>query len=140
MRPRLVLPIEIGNPFGDQSFTLFSGFELDRMGALVALSLAFLGYVIVNGAFKLYINTYKGRLGERMLRRLRYQLVDRVLRFPVLAIPSRAQFRNRHDDQGRGRSARRLHRRGLRDARHFWWARRWPRCFSSCCRAGRSAW
>ncbi len=77
-----VLPIEIGNPFGDQSFTLFSGFELDRMGALVALSLAFLGYVIVNGGFKLYINTYKGRLGERMLRRLRYQLVDRVLRFP----------------------------------------------------------
>ena len=43
---------------------------------------AFLGYVIINGAFKLYINTYKGRLGERMLRRLRYQLVDRVLRFP----------------------------------------------------------
>ncbi|MEW9836328.1 ABC transporter transmembrane domain-containing protein [Mesorhizobium marinum] len=77
-----VLPITIGNPFGDQSFTLFSGFELDRMGALIALSLAFLGYVIINGAFKLYINTYKGRLGERMLRRLRYQLVDRVLRFP----------------------------------------------------------
>ncbi len=77
-----VLPVVVGNPFGDQSFTLFSGFDLDRMGALVALSLAFLGYVIINGAFKLYINTYKGRLGERMLRRLRYQLVDRVLRFP----------------------------------------------------------
>ncbi|MEP9389159.1 ABC transporter transmembrane domain-containing protein [Mesorhizobium sp. KR9-304] len=77
-----VLPIEIGNPFGEQTFTLFSGFDLDRMGALVALSAAFLGYVIINGAFKLYINTYKGRLGERMLRRLRYQLVDRVLRFP----------------------------------------------------------
>ena len=26
-----VLPIQIGNPFGDQSFTLFSGFDLDRM-------------------------------------------------------------------------------------------------------------
>lgn len=77
-----VLPVVVSNPFGDQSFTLFSGFDLDRMGALVALSLAFLGYVIINGAFKLYINTYKGRLGERMLRRLRYQLVDRVLRFP----------------------------------------------------------
>ena len=64
-------------------FTLFSGFELDRMGALIALSMAFLGYVIINGMFKLYINTYKGRLGERMLRRLRYQLVDRVLRFPM---------------------------------------------------------
>ncbi|MCC2688325.1 MAG: hypothetical protein K0S21_1128 [Rhizobiaceae bacterium] len=80
---QMVLPIEIGNPFGEGSITIFEGFELDRMGALVALSMAFLGYVIVNGLFKLYINTYKGRLGERMLRRLRYQLVDRVLRFPM---------------------------------------------------------
>ncbi|MBX3581624.1 MAG: ABC transporter ATP-binding protein [Rhizobiaceae bacterium] len=77
-----VMPVVIGNPFGDQSFTLFEGFEVGRMGALIALSMAFLGYVIINGWFKLYINTYKGRLGERMLRRLRYQLVDRVLRFP----------------------------------------------------------
>jgi len=78
-----VLPISIPNPFNDQSLTIFSGFELDRMGALVALSLAFLGYVIINGLFKVYINIYKGRLGERMLRRLRYQLVDRILRFPI---------------------------------------------------------
>jgi putative ABC transport system ATP-binding protein len=78
-----VLPISIPNPFNDQSLTLFEGFELERMGALVALSLAFLGYVIINGLFKVYINIYKGRLGERMLRRLRYQLVDRILRFPI---------------------------------------------------------
>ncbi len=78
-----VLPITVSNPFGEGSLTLFGGFELDRMGALIALSMAFLGYVIINGMFKLYINTYKGRLGERMLRRLRYQLVDRVLRFPM---------------------------------------------------------
>ncbi|MEQ1944178.1 ABC transporter transmembrane domain-containing protein [Mesorhizobium sp. VNQ89] len=77
-----VMPVVVSNPFGDQSVTLFEGFEVGRMGALIALSLAFLGYVIINGWFKLYINTYKGRLGERMLRRLRYQLVDRVLRFP----------------------------------------------------------
>ncbi|MBL8579458.1 MAG: ABC transporter ATP-binding protein [Mesorhizobium sp.] len=77
-----VMPVVVSNPFGDQSFTIFEGFEVGRMGALIALSLAFLGYVIINGWFKLYINTYKGRLGERMLRRLRYQLVDRVLRFP----------------------------------------------------------
>jgi putative ABC transport system ATP-binding protein len=42
----------------------------------------FLLLVMVNGLFKLYINTYKGRLGERMLRRIRFELVDRVLRFP----------------------------------------------------------
>jgi putative ABC transport system ATP-binding protein len=66
---------------------IFSGFELDRIGLLMALSLAFLTLVIVNGLFKFYINLYKGRLGERMLRRLRFELVDRVLRFPM------AQFR-----------------------------------------------
>ena len=48
----------------------------------MALSGVFLLLVIINGLFKFYINTYKGRLGERMLRRLRFELVDRVLRFP----------------------------------------------------------
>ncbi len=49
---------------------------------LFALSLVFLLLVVINGLFKFYINTYKGRLGERMLRRIRFELVDRVLRFP----------------------------------------------------------
>ena len=61
---------------------LFPGIQLDRMGTLFALSMVFLLLVIINGLFKFYINTYKGRLGERMLRRIRYELVDRVLRFP----------------------------------------------------------
>jgi putative ABC transport system ATP-binding protein len=61
---------------------IFSGFELSRLQLLLALSGVFLVLVIVNGLFKLYINTYKGRLGERMLRRLRYDLVDRIVRFP----------------------------------------------------------
>lgn len=61
---------------------LFDGLQLDRTQTLVALSMVFLLLVIVNGVFKLYINTYKGRLGERMLRRIRFELVDRVLRFP----------------------------------------------------------
>ena len=42
----------------------------------------FLVLVIINGLFKFYINTYKGRLGERLLRRIRFELVDRILRFP----------------------------------------------------------
>ncbi|WP_119387845.1 ABC transporter transmembrane domain-containing protein [Taklimakanibacter lacteus] len=61
---------------------LFEGFHLSRFGMLMALSAAFLLLVVVNGLFKFYINTFKGRLGERMLRRLRFQLIDRVLRFP----------------------------------------------------------
>ncbi|MGE0212841.1 MAG: ABC transporter transmembrane domain-containing protein [Parvibaculaceae bacterium] len=62
---------------------LFGGLDLDRLSTLMALSGVFLALVIVNGLFKFYINTYKGRLGERMLRRLRFDLVDRVLRFPM---------------------------------------------------------
>ncbi|MDE1159452.1 MAG: ABC transporter ATP-binding protein [Neorhizobium sp.] len=60
----------------------FDGFELNRMAMLMALSGVFLLLVIVNGLFKFYINVYKGRLGERLLRRIRYELVDRLLRFP----------------------------------------------------------
>jgi putative ABC transport system ATP-binding protein len=61
---------------------VFRGLELTRFQMLIALSLVFLALVVLNGLFKLYINTYKGRLGERMLRRIRFELVDRVLRFP----------------------------------------------------------
>jgi putative ABC transport system ATP-binding protein len=62
----------------------FEGFPLGRVGTLMALSTVFLGLVVLNGLFKFYINTYKGRLGERMLRRIRFSLVDRVLRFPPI--------------------------------------------------------
>ncbi len=62
---------------------IFSGFELDRFGYLVAMSMVFLLLVCINGLFKFYINTFKGRLGERTLRRLRFDLVDRIMRFPA---------------------------------------------------------
>lgn len=64
-------------------FELFSGFDLPRLQMLFALAGTFLTLIIINGLFKFYINTYKGRLGERMLRRIRFSLVDRLLRFPV---------------------------------------------------------
>ncbi|NLS03987.1 ABC transporter ATP-binding protein [Rhizobium sp. P32RR-XVIII] len=60
----------------------FEGIQLNRLQMLMALSLVFLALVVLNGLFKFYINTYKGRLGERMLRRIRFELIDRVLRFP----------------------------------------------------------
>ena len=75
MRVEFALPF-----FGNVVF--FPGIELNRLQMLMALSLVFLALVVVNGLFKLYINTYKGRLGERLLRRIRFELVDRVLRFP----------------------------------------------------------
>ncbi|MGE0119358.1 MAG: ABC transporter transmembrane domain-containing protein [Dongiaceae bacterium] len=68
----------------DGVLDVFAGFEMERIPYLIALSLTFLLLVLINGGFKLQINTMKGRLGERMLRRLRYELFDRVLRFPLL--------------------------------------------------------
>jgi putative ABC transport system ATP-binding protein len=59
------------------------GFEFDQIAYLMLLCAAFLALVLINGAFKYYINTFKGRLGERMLRRFRYQLYQRMLLFPL---------------------------------------------------------
>ncbi|MFQ5959117.1 MAG: ABC transporter transmembrane domain-containing protein [Alphaproteobacteria bacterium] len=56
---------------------------LDQLALLFTLCGLFFGLVLINGGFKYYINVYKGRLGERMLRRLRYQLYSRILRFPL---------------------------------------------------------
>lgn len=57
-------------------------FDFEQLAYLVLMCCAFLVIVLINGAFKYYINVSKGRLGERMLRRLRYTLYSRVLRFP----------------------------------------------------------
>lgn len=59
------------------------GMEMGQIPYLFALSGIFLILVFINGGFKYYINVYKGQLGERMLRRLRYELYARVLRFPL---------------------------------------------------------
>ncbi|HYD15247.1 MAG TPA: ABC transporter ATP-binding protein, partial [Hyphomicrobium sp.] len=61
---------------------LFDGIEVTQLLYLVIMSFLFLAAVVVNGQFKKTINTQKGRMGERMLRRLRYELYDRILRFP----------------------------------------------------------
>jgi putative ABC transport system ATP-binding protein len=61
----------------------FLGFELDQLDYLFALSGAFLVLVFINGGFKYAVNVYRGVVGERMLRRLRYQLVAHVMRFPI---------------------------------------------------------
>ncbi|WP_417430832.1 ATP-binding cassette domain-containing protein [Kiloniella sp.] len=75
-------------PFGEEIFghpiILIEGFDLTQISLLFALCFSFLCLVLVNGLFKFVINTLKGQLGERMLRRLRFELTDRILRFPVM--------------------------------------------------------
>src|SRR5947209_18738654 len=62
----------------------FLGLDLERLPYLLALSILFLGLIVVNGWLKFQINTMKGWMGERMLRRLRFSLFDHILRFPLM--------------------------------------------------------
>jgi putative ABC transport system ATP-binding protein len=79
--PFLNLSFEWPAWLGGGTIELFRGFEVGRVGLLFGLSAIFLVFVIINGAFKYWINVAKGALGERMLRRMRFDLFSLVLRF-----------------------------------------------------------
>ncbi len=81
--PFLSLKLTLPGFLGGGSLPLFEGFALHQIPYLVALTLSFLALIIVMGFLKFQINTMKGRMGERMLRRLRYLLFDQILRFPL---------------------------------------------------------
>lgn len=86
--PLLYLTLElpkriINDAIGAQTSTInFAGFQLGQVTFLGVLCGAFLLSVLLHGLLKMRINTMKGVLSERMLRRLRYQLISRILRFP----------------------------------------------------------
>ena len=82
-QPFLALDLPFGEEIFGRAVQLFEGLQLVQPDMLLALSFGFLALVLVNGMFKLVINTRKGRLGERLLRRLRFELADRILRFPL---------------------------------------------------------
>ncbi|HKH35482.1 MAG TPA: ABC transporter ATP-binding protein [Beijerinckiaceae bacterium] len=73
---------------GGVRFTFFEGFQVDRLTLLFGLSGLFLFFVLINGGFKYWINVAKGALGERMLRRMRFDLFALVLRFTPEALRS----------------------------------------------------
>ncbi|NMM44730.1 cyclic nucleotide-binding domain-containing protein [Rhodospirillaceae bacterium KN72] len=64
-------------------FTELIGIEVERLTYLLLLCGLFLALVCINGVFKMRINTFVGIMSERLLRRLRYILVERTLRFPL---------------------------------------------------------
>ena len=65
---------------GGGTVQLLNGWTMTPFAYLMALSGLFLFFVLVNGAFKYYINVHKGILAERMLRRLRFDLFSLLLR------------------------------------------------------------
>jgi len=58
-------------------------FAVPQWMFLTIVCMLFLLLVILNNGLKFHINTTKGRTAERLLRRLRYALFSRVLRFPI---------------------------------------------------------
>jgi len=58
------------------------GFELTQIQFLLALCFGYLGAVLVHGLLKMRLNTMKGVTAERLLRRFRFTLISRMLRFP----------------------------------------------------------
>ena len=80
--PFLVWELDLSAILPGKVLRIFDGFQVDQLGYLVTMSFVFLAAVVINGQFKKTINTQKGRMGERMLRRMRYELYDRILRFP----------------------------------------------------------
>ncbi len=81
----LELPKQIINDaIGGKAFPVtVLGYEFDQISYLVGLSFAYLFMVLASGLLKMKTNTYKGIVGERMLRRFRFELVRRIIRFPL---------------------------------------------------------
>lgn len=77
--PKRIINDAIGGSGAD--ITYF-GVTLTQTQFLMTLCLGFLLAVLANGLLKMRINTMKGVLAERMLRRFRFQLLTRMMRFP----------------------------------------------------------
>ena len=80
----LELPKQIINGAIDSdvsNITVF-GMTFSQVEYLMVLSTGFLVAVLAHGLLKMRINTMKGVLAERLLRRFRYTLISRILRFP----------------------------------------------------------
>ncbi len=58
------------------------GFEIPQVTFLMILCGLFLFTVTVHGLLKMRVNTMQGIMAERLLRRLRFTLIARIMRFP----------------------------------------------------------
>ena len=86
--PKSIIDRAIGGGGGGPPYSAsLLGIEIpffgDQITFLITLCFAFMGAVVLNNGLKYYINVYKGRLAERLLRRLRFDLFSHVLRFPM---------------------------------------------------------
>jgi len=77
--PKRIINDAIGGSGNDVSLL---GITFSQVQFLFILCICFLLTVLANGLLKMRINTMKGVLAERLLRRFRFQLLTRISRFP----------------------------------------------------------
>ncbi|WP_395759954.1 ABC transporter transmembrane domain-containing protein [Candidatus Raskinella chloraquaticus] len=77
----LSFSIDLPDFLGGWSVPVFSGFLFNQLHYLLVLSGIFLLLTLINGWFRYEINLRKGVLGERMMRRLRFDLFATLLCF-----------------------------------------------------------
>jgi len=73
----------INEALGENPTPEFMGRQWDQLDLLFTLCGLFLVVVLIQGCLKYFVNVYAGVVAERELRRLRYQLYNHVLRFPL---------------------------------------------------------
>ena len=88
--PFLYLTFELPKRIVNEALATSTVFPKEILGAafgqvdyLILLCGMFLGLVLVNGGLKYFSSTYRYRVGDQLLRRLRYGLVENLLRFPI---------------------------------------------------------
>ncbi len=82
--PKVIINDALGGKPGAAPFPrVYLGVELEQLPYLLLLCGALLVLLLLNGGFLMFLNTYKGITSERLLRRLRYALYERILRFPL---------------------------------------------------------
>lgn len=77
--PKVIINQVIG---GSSDFQIL-GLNLQPEATLILLTLVSLALYLLNASIKLTINIRKGIIGERLIRRLRYTLLEHLLRFPI---------------------------------------------------------
>jgi putative ABC transport system ATP-binding protein len=81
--PKTIVNQAIQNKGKKDEFDLFGWVSVDQVTFLMLLCGVLLALIVINQAFKYWMNIYQRKTGERMLRRLRFDLYIRVLRFPL---------------------------------------------------------
>src|SRR4051812_28632432 len=79
--PKTIVNKAIGGDGGFPKHVL--GADFAQVPYLMLLCGAFLALVLANLALKYFTSTYRYRVGDRLLRRLRFDLVERLMRFPA---------------------------------------------------------